>query len=150
MVGEAEQAARASSAHEHLGRCADCRAWLEDWRLLQSGLRALAAEPVPETTPGFQARLLRRLEEAREGQRAAFDFFERAGRRVVWATLALALAVLLALALPSSGPLRGAEEPEFLLPQPALASVRGTMIVDVDAPDTNAPGSLPAGAGRQK
>ncbi len=124
---------------EHLKSCAGCREWQEAWGVLRLGLRALAAEPAPEPRLGFAARLERRLGEAARDERPSMDFFERAGRRVAWATLTLTLAVLLALALPSTGPVRGPGEIEYLLPQPSVASVQTEMVVDVDAPDLNTP-----------
>jgi hypothetical protein len=145
---DVEEAQQTESVRAHLEECAGCRTWLEDWRVLRLGFRALAADPTPEPRLGFHARLLRRLEEAADREHSSLDFFERAGRRVVWATLTLALAVLLALALPSSGPLRDFGEPEYLVPQPSMAFAQSEMIVDVDAADSVAP--LPAATGRQK
>jgi hypothetical protein len=121
-----------AAAREHLTACPGCQAYARDWRLVRAGLGALAAEPVPEASLGFRARLLRRLEEAREASGAAGEFVERVGRRVVFATLLLALTVLLALVLPSAGPVRGAAAAD---PFPAQAEVASAENDPLFAPD---------------
>src|SRR5438034_965507 len=66
---------------EHVASCAACQAWARDWRLIRAGLRLLAREPVPGASPGFAARLARKLEGlAAEGARSG-EFWERAGRQ---------------------------------------------------------------------
>ena len=102
---------------EHLARCSACQAFGRDWRLVRAGFRALAEEPMPEATLGFAARVVRRLEDPADRGVARTEFLERTGRRVVYATFLLALTVLLALVLPSSGPLRGPSAEELLVPQ---------------------------------
>lgn len=103
---------------EHVAGCPGCGVLVRDWRLVRAGFLALAQEPAPEASWGFAARLVRRLQEARVRGGMAADFFERAGRRVVFATLLLALTALIGLALPSSGPLRGPATPEAYLAPP--------------------------------
>jgi len=100
-------------AREHMHRCAGCQGFLRDTRLMHAGLRALAEEAAPEASMGFTSRLLRRLV-AWEGRASQSDFFERVGRRFVYATLALTLALLLSLVLPNSGPVRGVAGSDFL------------------------------------
>jgi hypothetical protein len=100
-------------AQEHLSKCAGCRMFWGDARLVQAGFRALAEEAVPEASLGFASRLLRRLQEWEE-KGAQSEFFEAVGRRFVYATLALTLALLLSLALPPSGPVRGVAGADFL------------------------------------
>src|ERR1043166_5554272 len=78
-------------AREHLGRCPSCRSYAENERLLREGFKALAQEPVPELSVGFSARLLRRLEQTAGRMDPARDFLERAGKRVVYAGLVLAM-----------------------------------------------------------
>lgn len=90
---------------EHLAICAGCEAYARDWGLVRGGLRQLASEEVPEASPGFVTRLVRRLDESPSSDIAA-EFFERVGRRVVFSTLLLALTALLALVVPAAGPLR--------------------------------------------
>jgi anti-sigma factor RsiW len=91
----------------HLATCAKCRLYARDWERVRAGFAALAAEPAPEPSWGFKERVLRRLEEAPDTVGFAEEFFERAGRRVVYAAGVLALMLLLVMAVPSSGPLRG-------------------------------------------
>jgi len=102
-----------AEAREHVGQCAACRRLLGDARLMQAGFRALAEEAAPEASLGFASRVIRRLREWQtQGERQ--EFFETVGRRFVYATLALTLALLLSLALPSSGPVRGVAGADFL------------------------------------
>ena len=102
-----------AEAREHLSKCAGCEVFLRDARLVQAGFRALAEEAVPEASVGFASRLVRRLQEWEE-KGARSEFFETVGRRFVYATLALTLALLLSLALPTSGPVRGVAGADFL------------------------------------
>jgi hypothetical protein len=100
-------------AREHLSKCAGCEVFWRNARLVQAGFRALAEEAVPEASLGFASRVVRRLQEWEEkGTRS--EFFEAVGRRFVYATLALTLALLLSLALPTSGPVRGVAGADFL------------------------------------
>jgi len=102
-----------AEAREHLSKCADCEAYRRDARLLQAGFHALAEEAPPEASFGFASRLVRQLLEwDKTGGRS--EFFETVGRRFVYATLALTLALLLSLALPSAGPVRGVAGADFL------------------------------------
>jgi hypothetical protein len=104
-----------AAVREHLAGCPGCGALAREYGLVRAGFRALAAEPVPEPSWGFAVRVLRRLEESPvpEGE----EFLERVGKRVVYASFLLALTLLLALALPSSGPLRGPTAADFYLAQ---------------------------------
>jgi anti-sigma factor RsiW len=135
-----------AAVREHLAACPACGAYARDWRLVRGGLRALAGEPVPEASLGFRARLVRRLEEARETGSVADEFVERVGRRVVFATLLLALTVLLALVLPSAGPVRGAAAAADLFPaQSEIALAENDPIFAPDYHDNRgaAPTPLP-------
>jgi len=100
-------------AREHVSQCAACETYWHNARLLQAGFRALAGEEAPEASLGFAPRLIRRLLEW-EARGAQSEFFETVGRRFVYATLALTLALLLSLALPTSGPVRGVAGADFL------------------------------------
>jgi hypothetical protein len=100
-------------AREHLSKCAGCEVFWRDARLVQAGFRALAEEAVPEASLGFASRVVRRLQEWEE-KGARSEFFEAVGRRFVYATLALTLALLVSLALPTSGPVRGVAGADFL------------------------------------
>ena len=103
-----------SEAREHVSKCEGCQAFLRDSILLRAGFRALAEEPLPEASLGFASRFIRGLQERRTGEGARSEFFETVGRRFVYATLALTLALLLSLALPTSGPVRGVTGADFL------------------------------------
>ena len=102
-----------AEAREHLTKCAGCQAIWRDALLVQAGLRVLAEEAAPEASLGFASRLVRRLQEWDE-KGARSEFFETVGRRFVYATLALTLALLLSMALPTSGPVRGVAGADFL------------------------------------
>jgi len=102
-----------AEAREHVNQCVACGGFLRDARMVQVGFRAIAEEAAPEASFGFVSRVIRRLHEwEREGARQ--EFFETVGRRFVYATLALTLALLLSLALPTSGPVRGVAGADFL------------------------------------
>jgi hypothetical protein len=102
---------------EHLQVCPVCQDFARDYEDLQEGWHALAARPAPEPSWGFAQRVLRRLEELPGGTGAEENFFERVGRRVVYAASFVALILLIALALPSSGPLRSPMPTEFIVGQ---------------------------------
>lgn len=97
----------AEPIREHLTSCAECREAHKDVWLLGAGFRALAQDMPPEASFGFSTRMVRRLGAAVDSSGAAMDFIERIGRRVVLAGLLVTMSLLLAFALPSSGPLRG-------------------------------------------
>jgi len=113
IVEQESLEAASPPVHEHLVACAACREYARDWDLLRAGFHALGEEPVPEPSSGFVPRLLRQLEAVPEPSLAE-EFFERVGRRVVYVTSLVALILLLALALPPSGPLRGPAAAEAL------------------------------------
>ena len=102
-----------AEAREHLSRCAGCEAFSRRVRLVQAGFHALAEESAPEASLGFASRLVLRLREWEEAG-ARSEFFEAVGRRFVYATLALTLAILLSLALPTAGPVRAVAGADFL------------------------------------
>lgn len=118
ILEEAKAEELSAPVREHLAKCAACETYARDWRLVEMGFRALRAEPAPETSPGFATRLVRRLEEAAETGDVGLEFLEVVGRRVVYATVLLAFTLLLAMALPSSGPLRGPSAAELFFAQP--------------------------------
>src|SRR5579859_2043608 len=94
QLEEPESAGFAAPVRDHLSVCRSCRAEAENLKLLQAGFEALAQEAIPEVSVGFVARLMHRLDRA-ELSDPAREFLERAGRRVLYASLALALTVLL-------------------------------------------------------
>jgi hypothetical protein len=150
MLGEVKGGELSDPVRRHLDGCRECTAWWREWRLVSAGFQALAAEPVPEPSWGFATRVVRRLEEGAETGWGVADFWERAGRRVVWATLVLTLTAILALVVPSSGPVRGQSEPDYLLAaEPDVATMRSEPILDVDTQDVGVPATTP-GVERKK
>ena len=113
LVGERWGEELGAEAREHISKCAGCEVYWRNARFLQTGFRALAEETPPDASFGFAARLVRRLQEG-EATGARNAFFETVGRRFVYATLALTLALLLSLVLPTSGPVRGVAGADFL------------------------------------
>jgi anti-sigma factor RsiW len=107
----------------HLAACPACAEYLRDVRLVRTGLRLLAKDPAPEPTLGFAVRLVRRLRESAE-QNAREAFFEYVGRRFVYATLVLAMFLVLALVVPSTGPVREAATPDLLIAEEEEVTVR--------------------------
>ena len=112
LVSDLRGGELSAEAREHLSKCAGCGGFLRDARLVQAGFCALAEEAAPEASFGFASRLVRRLQEWEE-KGAGREFFETVGRRFVYATLALTLALLLSLVLPTSGPVRELAAPIF-------------------------------------
>ncbi len=151
ILEESQERNVPEAAQSHLASCADCAQWWRDWQMLEKGFRLLSMDKGPEPSWGFSERLVRRLGESVENVRAGADLLERAGRRVVWATLALTLTAVLALVVPSSGPVRAATEPEYLLVQPLSASNQNSHVVDLETSEDSAPQAvLPAASSEQK
>jgi hypothetical protein len=134
-----------AAVREHLAGCPVCDGLARDHRLVRAGFHALAAEPAPEPSWGFSTRLLRRLQESPEREGA--EFLERVGRRVVYASFVLALTLLLALALPSSGPLRGPTTAELYLAQSEseVVTAGNDPILTGEFPENN--GAVPVAPG---
>ena len=106
---------------------------------------ALAAQSGPEPSWGFATRLVRRLNDLQEGVRGT-DFLEQVGRRVVYAAGLLTLLILLALVLPSSGPLRGPTTSELYWAQADTGTITNYTILPDEPPegrDVNAPAPNP-------
>ncbi len=138
---------------KHLTSCPACQSYARDWRLTRAGLRLLASEPLPEPSVGFAARLVRRLDGLAEVGRSSEQFLEQAGRRFVYASLLLALTVLLALLLPSSGPLRATTTPDlYFAGQEALSSESDPILAGEPAESKSPvlPGSREGSASKQK
>ena len=95
-----------AEVREHLRECPGCARYYRDLRLVRSGLRLWRREAAPEPSLGFAERLVRQLGALSKTPSVAY-FFERVGRRFVYATLVLTFLALLALALPRTGPVRG-------------------------------------------
>lgn len=90
---------------QHLAACAKCRTYAADLARLEAGFRTLAAEETPQPSWAFAERVLRRLA-AEKARNSAPEFLEKAGRRVILATLVLVFALIMAMVIPSSGPVR--------------------------------------------
>jgi anti-sigma factor RsiW len=134
ILGESGIGEAPAGVREHLGGCPACAADARDWKTLQAGLRLMGADPVPGPSLGFTARVLRRLEETTRTLPSREELLERAGRRMVYATLLVALALVLALVLPSSGPVRTQASTELYPPEPAAVVVENNPILIEDAP----------------
>ena len=114
---------------QHLAQCAACERYIRDLALIRAGFRVLKREPVPESSVGFAERLVRQLGEL-TNQPSVGDFFEPIGRRFVYATLVLTFLTLLALVLPSTGPIRGQAAPDQLMPAQEAILVHADPIGD--------------------
>lgn len=114
----------------HLGKCAECRSYAEDWGRVSEAFRAAAADPLPEPSFGFADRLLRRLASSSGAERAATEFVERVGRRVAFATMLLAMLMLLALGLPTSGPVREPAGAELMAQADQASNSNGIVFAD--------------------
>jgi hypothetical protein len=124
---------------DHVTRCSGCKMYLDNARLVKAGFRALAEETVPEASLGFASRMVRRLEEW-GGKPSRSEFFETVGQRFVYAASALVLALLLALVLPPSGPVRGISSADFVGMQADIRSsqfdIMGRDVIDLQDLDT--------------
>jgi len=109
---EGEQTAE---VRQHLTQCGACARYYRDLRLVRSGFRLWKREEAIKPSLGFAERLVRQLGEMSRAPSLA-DFFEQAGRRFVYATLVLTFFALLALALPSTGPVRGLTAADIQMP----------------------------------
>jgi len=107
----------------HLAACPDCAESRREVRLIRAGFGLLAQDAAPEPSLGFAARLVRRLGERAE-QRLREDSFAYVGRRFVYATLVLAMLLVAALLVPSTGPIRGQEVPDLLVAEQEEVTVR--------------------------
>lgn len=121
-------------ARRHFESCAGCQSYVREWRRLVAGMQFLANDPPPEPSIGFSARLLRRLREGNVADFSRPEFFESVGRRVVFATLVLVFTLLLAMVLPSSGPVRHKPNVDAYWPQPEAASAASYPVSFTGAP----------------
>jgi anti-sigma factor RsiW len=142
-----EELEKPAKVQEHLASCPACMEYVRQWELLRSGFAALGKEEPPEPSLGFSERLVRRLQEARDS-RSGQQFILRAGRRMVYATLLVAVMLILGLVLPSSGPLRTPRAAESVLSQPQLASMSSDQIMGIDDSSTSI--AVPANLNQQR
>lgn len=130
MVEETKAGVMPQALLAHLETCSECRAYAQDWAQVSKAFRAAATEPVPEPSFGFAARMLRRLDEPIGVERAAMEFVERVGRRVTFATMLLATLTLLALGLPSTGPVREPSSAELMAQAYQVSNSNGIVFAD--------------------
>jgi hypothetical protein len=119
-----------ASARAHLLTCAACRADEQDWKLVKAGLRVLSQERVPNASTGFIARLKRRLTEPSLAGRAATQFWDLVGRRVILVGTLLTLTIVMALLLPSSGPWRSPTALDLSLLQTEVTAENDPVLPD--------------------
>lgn len=131
-----EDIERSSAVQAHLESCANCKEYLRRWETVRGGLVALRQEEPPEPSIGFSARVIRRLGNAAAESQIGQQFFDQIGRRVVYATLTLALVLLLVLVLPSSGPYRSSGVTESILAHPQFVTVSSEQIFGVGGADS--------------
>jgi len=105
-----------AEVREHLTQCASCARYRRDLRLVRAGLLLWRREEAPAPSLGFADRLVRQLGEMSKAPSLA-DFFERVGRRFVYATLVVTFLALLAMAVPSTGPVRGLTAADIQMPR---------------------------------
>ena len=118
------------SVREHLRTCPACQADEQDWRLVRTGFRVLSQEPVPDASTGFAARLTRRLAEPALAGRAATQFWDLVGRRVILVGSLLTLTLVMALVLPPSGPWRSTAGLDLSLLQAEVAAENDPVLPD--------------------
>jgi anti-sigma factor RsiW len=134
----------------HLASCPACAEYLRDMRLVRTGFRLLTVDPAPEPSLGFAARLVRRLSESSEKE-AREAFFEYVGRRFVYATLALVMFLVLALVVPSTGPVRAAATADLLMAEQEQATVRPDPVGSYwQESSTSAPADIPQPADQEQ
>lgn len=127
------------AVRQHAAACPACKAYLGDQRLVSAGLKSLAREAPPELSVGFATRVLRGLETGRSRE----EFLERAGRRFVYASLVLALTLLLALLAPISGPLRSPATADSYLAEPEAFNTVGDPVLSGDPASQASPLARP-------
>jgi hypothetical protein len=131
-----EGIAKMPAVQVHLTSCSACKDYLRQWEFVQAGLIELRGEEPPEPSIGFTTRVMRRLENASEDFLFGQPFIDQIGRRVVYATLMVALMLLLALMVPQSGPFRSSGVSESILVQTQVATLSNEQILGVDGLDS--------------
>ncbi len=120
----------------HLVSCSACKEYLRQWEIVRAGLLTLREEELPEPSIGFTTRVIRRLEDSSTEIQGGQQFVDQIGRRFVYATLMVAVMLLLALVLPSSGPFRSSGISESVLAQAQVATLSSEQILGVDGIDS--------------
>jgi anti-sigma factor RsiW len=149
IIEETRNREESAVLREHLGRCVACAEYEQDWGRIRAGLDLLSAEPAPEPMLGFAARVLRRLEESAGLLPSREEVMERAGRRMVYATLFVVLAFVLVLVLPTAGPVRTQASTELFPTEPAVVVENNPILIDDATANSSPLPSAPAeNAGR--
>jgi len=104
-----------AEVRQHVAQCLACARYARDVRLVRAGFRLWKREEGVAPSLGFAERVVRHLSVLGKAPRLA-DFFEQVGRRFVYATLVLTFLALLALVLPSTGPIRGLSAADLQMP----------------------------------
>jgi hypothetical protein len=144
-LDELWEGVQAPEIQRHLAECKECGRHVRDMQVVRSGFSVLKQEPAPEPSLGFSERLVRRLGELSEAPSVG-DFFESVGRRFVYGTLVLTFLMLLALVLPSAGPVRGIASTDVIMPAQETAQVQVDPLGESSQPDVPdaMPGEAPA------
>ena len=100
---------------EHLAACRACTTFRHDLRLVRAGMTLWKLDDGPAPSLGFASRLARQLGDLGRVPRVA-EFFERVGRRFVYAAATVTLLALLALSVPSTGPLQSLSATDIQVP----------------------------------
>lgn len=130
-----ENLTRTPAVEAHVDSCAGCKDYLRKWEALHASLIALRKEAPPEPSFGFTTRLMRRLESPPAEFPLGYPVMDQIARRIVYATLMVALVLGLLLALPSSGPLRSSGISESVLVQNQVATLANEEVLGVDGVD---------------
>ena len=126
---------RTPAVQVHIESCSACKEYMHRWERVHAGLIALRSEEPPEPMIGFTTRLMRRLENAPVEFPLGQQLMDQIAKRVVYATLMVALMLALTLVLPSSGPLRSSGISESILVQTQVATLANEQILGVDGVD---------------
>lgn len=138
---------RLPAVEVHIKSCSACREYVRQWEMIRAGLVELRGEEPPEPSIGFTTRVMRKLENSSAELPFGQQFIDQIGRRVVYATLMVALMLVLILALPSSGPLRSTGISESILVQAQVATLSNEQVLGVDGlDDSDSSDSSPAPA----
>jgi predicted anti-sigma-YlaC factor YlaD len=146
---DGERAQMPASVREHLRTCPACQADGQDWRLVGTGFRMLSQEPVPTASTGFVARLARRLAETSLARRAATQYWDLVGRRVILVGTLLTLTVVMALMLPPSGPWRSPTALDLSLLQAEVTAENDPVLPDDPGSSQSSVPNVQAGEDRK-
>jgi hypothetical protein len=121
---------------QHIAQCVACGQYFRDMGLVRAGFEVLKHEAPPEPSIGFAERLVRQLGDLGK-QPSVSEFFERVGRRFVYTTLVLAFLMLLAMALPETGPVRGQAAADVLMPSQEATLLRPDPLGEISSQDVS-------------